>query len=99
MSEEENKIELEEADIDTTVTEEYSAKDIQVLLSSNQRDILHDYEDKIFAFVSSPMSLWSFSALLTVATETPQILEMSFNDAIPFSCFMSSSFHPTCFVT
>lgn len=31
MSEEENKIELEEADIDTTVTEEYSAKDIQVL--------------------------------------------------------------------
>ena len=53
----------------------------------------------MFAFVSSPMSLWSFSALLTVATETPQILEMSFNDAIPFSCFMSSSFHPTCFVT
>ena len=31
MSEKENKIELEEADIDTTVTEEYSAKDIQVL--------------------------------------------------------------------
>ena len=31
MSEEENKIELEEADIDTTVTEEYSAKAIQVL--------------------------------------------------------------------
>lgn len=28
---EENKIELEEADIDTKVTEEYSAKDIQVL--------------------------------------------------------------------
>ena len=37
--------------------------------------------------VSSPMSLWLFNALLTVATDTPQALEMSFIETMSLLLF------------